>query len=65
MHSVLPLYRTPIGLDCQELDVPIIAASHKRYSVLSGQTIVDTLKPGGCVIDVTSMLNVDDMNTNY
>jgi len=44
-----------------DLGALIIAVPHKQYTELSINTFVDSLKPGGCIIDVKSVLDPDDL----
>ncbi len=48
--------------DFQDLGALIIAVPHLQYTELSPQDFIGTLKPGGCIIDVKSMLDADVMN---
>ncbi len=47
--------------DFHDLGALIIAVPHQHYTNQSTQYFVDTLKPGGCIIDVKSMLDADAM----
>jgi UDP-N-acetyl-D-glucosamine/UDP-N-acetyl-D-galactosamine dehydrogenase len=47
--------------DFQDLGALIIAVPHRQYTKLSCQEFVNMLRPGGCVIDVKSVLDVDEM----
>jgi hypothetical protein len=39
----------------------IIAVPHRQYTEHSGREFVNTLKPGGCIVDVKSMLDAEEM----
>jgi UDP-N-acetyl-D-galactosamine dehydrogenase len=47
--------------DFRDLGALIIAVPHRQYTELSGREFVNTLRPGGCIIDVKSMLDVEEM----
>lgn len=47
--------------DFHDLGALIIAVPHKQFQNLSCQDFVDTLKKGGCIIDVKSMLDAEEM----
>ena len=39
----------------------IIAVPHRQFAELSAQYFIDTLQPGGCIIDVKSMLDMEEL----
>ncbi len=47
-----------------DLGAVIIAVPHRQFAELTVQDFVDTLKPGGCIIDVKSMIDMEEMKTN-
>ncbi|TKB25014.1 nucleotide sugar dehydrogenase [Desulfopila sp. IMCC35006] len=47
--------------DLHDLGAVIIAVPHRQFAELSVQYFIDTLKPGGCIIDVKSMLDMEEM----
>ena len=44
------------------LSALIIAVPHKEYRAMQVQTFVNMLSPNGCLIDVKSLLNVDEID---
>ncbi len=49
--------------DFRDLGALILAVPHRQYTEFSCQELVDMLRPGGCVIDVKSVLDVDEMKS--
>jgi UDP-N-acetyl-D-galactosamine dehydrogenase len=50
--------------DFHDLGALVIAVPHNQFAELATSQLVDTLKPGGCIIDVKSMLDVEEMKKN-
>ena len=49
--------------DLHDLGAVIIAVPHRQFAELTVQYFVDTLKPGGRIIDVKPMLVTEEMKT--
>jgi UDP-N-acetyl-D-galactosamine dehydrogenase len=49
--------------DLHDLGAIIIAVPHRQFTELTIQHLIDTLKPGGCVIDAKSMFGIEEMKT--